>query len=242
MSEQKVAVVTGASRGIGRGIAERLGRDGYAVVVNYAGNKAAAEEVVASIEAAGSAAVAVQADVSQPAAIEELFRATEEAFGAPDAVVASAAVGFFSPHAAVTEADYDRVFDLNTKGTFFVLQQAARRVTDGGRIVALSTAGTQMPMQTAGVYAASKAAVERFAFALAKELGERQVTVNVVAPGTTDTDGLIMDEASVAQVVGQTPLGRLGTPADIADVVGFLAGPDARWVTGQLINVNGGIL
>jgi 3-oxoacyl-[acyl-carrier protein] reductase len=237
-----VAIVTGASRGIGRAVAERLGRDGYAVVVNYVGNAAAAADVVAAIEAAGGKALAVQADVSRLTDIERLFDQAQQAFGAPDVVVASAGTGHFAPHALVAEADYDRVFDLNAKGTFFVLQQAARRVRDGGRVIALSTAGTQMPLPAAGLYAASKAAVERFAFSLAKELGARQITVNVVAPGATDTDGLIMDEASIAQIVAQTPLGRLGAPADIADVVGFLAGPDARWMTGQLVNVNGGVL
>ena len=238
----RVAVVTGASRGIGRAVAERLGRDGHEVVVNYAGNRAAAEEVVASVEAAGSRAVAVQADVSRRTEIQRLFQEAEGAFGPPDVVVASAGIGLFAPHAQVTEEQYDSIFDLNARGTFFVLQEAARRVADGGRIVAVSTAGTQMPLPAAGLYAASKAAVERFAFSLAKELGARQVTVNVVAPGATDTDGLVMDADSVAQIVAQTPLGRLGRPDDVADVIAFLAGNDARWITGQLINVNGGVL
>jgi 3-oxoacyl-[acyl-carrier protein] reductase len=239
---EKIAVVTGASRGIGRAIAERLGRDGHSVVVNYVRDRRAADDVVEAITGSGGRAVPVQADVSDPGDIDRLFEEAEKVFGPPTVVVASAGAGAFVPTAEATEADFDRVFALNTRGTYFVLQQAARRVVDGGRIVAISTAGTQMPLAATGLYSGSKAAVERFAFSLAKELGGRGVTVNVVAPGATDTDGLVMDPGSVAQLVGQTPLGRLGTPSDIADVVGFLAGPDSAWITGQLVNANGGIL
>ncbi len=238
----KAAVVTGASRGIGRAIAERLGRDGARVVVNYASNRASADEVVAAVRAAGPGdAVAVQADVGVVRDVVRLFDEAEAAFGRPDVVVNSAGVSVFAPHADVSEADFDRVFAVNAKGTFFVLQQAARRVADGGRIVYVSTGGTMGGGAGGGAYAGSKAPGEQFVMALAKELGPRGVTANSVSPGVTETDGLIAPRAMLDQLVAATALGRLGRPDDIADVVGFLAGPDGRWVTGQNIRATGGI-
>jgi 3-oxoacyl-[acyl-carrier protein] reductase len=235
------AIVTGASRGIGRAVAERLAADGAAVAVNYASRRDAAEAVVAGIRERGGRAVAIGADVADPAAVRRLFDEAEAALGQPSVVVASAGTSVFKPHAETTDDDFDRVFGLNARGTYAVLREAARRLADGGRIVALSTGGTSVAAPMAGLYTGSKAAVERFAAALAVELGPRGITVNVVSPGLTETDGLIMPKHHLDAMVAQTPLGRLGQPADVADVVGFLVGPDGRWITGQNLRVSGGL-
>jgi len=237
----KSAIVTGASRGIGRAIATRLGRDGASVVVNYAGNADKAAEVVAEIADAGGNALAVQADMSKTDEIIRLFDTAEEAFGRPHLVVSAAAISLFKLHADLTTEDYERVFSLNTLGVMHVLQQAAKRVVDGGRIIQFSTGATKMQLPGAGLYAASKAAGEQLALCLSKELGHRGITVNLVSPGVTRTDGLIMPEAAIQQLIAQTPLGRLGEPADIADAVLFLASEEGRWINGQNIQVNGGI-
>jgi 3-oxoacyl-[acyl-carrier protein] reductase len=237
----RIAIVTGASRGIGRAIAERLAKGGARVAINYVKDEAAARAVVAAIEQGGGKAMAIQADVSVRADITRLFDETEKLFGRPDVVVASAGTSVFAPHAMVTEADFDRVFGLNTRGAFFVLQEAARRVNDGGRIVSISTGGTTAAFPAAGLYAGSKAATERFVAALSAELGPRKITVNTVSPGLTRTDGLVMPEPAIAAMVAQTPLGRLGEPADVADVVAFLASEEARWITGQNVRVSGGL-
>lgn len=238
----KNAVVTGASRGIGRAIAERLAGLGASVAVNYVRDEDAAAEVVASIERAGGRAVAIRADVGAPRDIARLFDEAEARLGKLDIVVASAGVSVFKPHAFVTEEEFDRVMAVNTKGVFFVLKEAAVRVRDGGRIVQISTAGTAMPYPAAGLYAGSKAAAELFAASLAKELGQRGVTVNTVSPGATRTDGLIMPREAIEGLIAQTPLGRLGEPADIADVVAFLTTDQARWLTGQNLHATGGII
>lgn len=238
----KVAIVTASSRGIGRAVAKRLGADGAAVVVNYVSSPEKAEAVVKEIEAEGGRAIAIQGSVASLADVLRLFDKTESQLGAIDIVVNVAGASVFKPHIELTDDDFDKVFLVNAKGAMYVLQEAAKRVKDGGRIVQFSTGGTMMPVPTGGIYAASKAAGERFAFALAKELGHRQVTVNVVSPGVTNTDGLIMPKEAVDQLIQQTPLGRLGQPEDVADVVAFLVSDDARWMTGQNIQSNGGIL
>ncbi|WP_435021477.1 SDR family oxidoreductase [Tundrisphaera sp. TA3] len=240
----KVAVVTGASRGIGRAIAERLGRDGASVVVNYAGNEAAAREAVAAVEAAGGRAVAVRADVGKVAEIARLFDEAIAAFGRLDILVNNAGTLFNKPLADVTEEEYDRIFDVNVKGTFFACQQAARRMADGGRIINFSSTTTVMMLPTYGAYVATKGAVEQLSRALAKELGPRGITVNVVSPGPTDTEmfGQGKTEQDKQRFAQMAALGRLGTPGDIADVVAFLAGDDSRWVTGQNIRANGGLM
>lgn len=240
--EGKVAIVTGASRGIGRAIALRLAADGASVAVNYVENEAAAAGVAREIEEAGGRAATVRADVGVRTEIVRLFDEAAQKLGPPDIVVASAGVSVFKPHAMVTEEDFDRVFGVNTRGVFFVLQEAAKRVRDGGRIVQISTAGTAMPFPATGVYAGSKAAAELFAAALSKELGARAVTVNTVSPGVTETDGLVMPKEAIAQLVAQTPLGRLGRPSDIADVVAFLCSEQGRWLTGQNLRATGGIV
>ena len=240
----KVAVVFAASRGIGRAVAERLGRDGAAVVVNYAANAAKAGEVVAAIGRAecGGPAVAVRGDASRRDDVRRVFDEAVQRFGRVDIVVNAAGASVFKPHDALTDEDFDRVFAVNARGAMYVLQEAGRRVVDGGRIVQFSTGGTAMPMPGAGLYAASKAAGEQMALALAKELGPRGIPVNLVSPGATDTDGLVMPKEQVEAIVAQTPLGRLGPPEDVADVVAFLCGPDARWMTGQNLRPTGGIL
>ena len=238
----KVAIVTGSSRGIGRGIAERLGRDGAAVVVTYAGNRDKAEEVVRSIESAGSKAIAIQVDVRQLEDVRLLFKQAIKQFGKVDILVNNAAgKNIFKPTADMTEDDYNSMFNI-TRGVYFALQQAAHHLADSGRIVSISTSGTAMAIPAGGAYSGCKAAIEQFSAALAKELGARGITVNTVSPGVTETDGLVLEQEQVNQLIAQTPLGRLGQPADVANAVALLVSDDAHWITGQSIRANGGIV
>jgi 3-oxoacyl-[acyl-carrier protein] reductase len=238
----KVAIVTGSSRGIGRGIAERLGRDGANIVVTYAGNRDKAEEVVAAIAAMGAKATTMQVDMRKLEDVKTLFENAIAQFGKVDILVNNAAgQNIFKPTAAMTEAEYNSMFDI-TRGVYFALQQAAHHLADGGRIVSLSTSGTAMAIPAGGAYAGCKAAIEHFSAALAKELGARGITVNTVSPGVTQTDGLVLEQAQVDQLIAQTPLGRLGQPADVADAVALLVSDDAHWITGQSIRANGGIV
>lgn len=238
----KVAIVTGSSRGIGRAIAERLGRDGAKVVVTYAGHQDKAEEVVSVIKASGSEAIAVQVNVREIEDVRSLFRKTLDRFGKLDILVNNAAgTNIFKPTAEMTEEEYNSMFDI-TRGVYFALQEAAKRMAEGGRVINISTSGTVMAIPAGGAYAGSKAAIEQFSAGLAKELGVRGITVNTVSPGVTDTDGLVLEQVQVEQLIAQTPLGRLGQPADIADVVAMLVSEDARWITGQHIRANGGIV
>jgi 3-oxoacyl-[acyl-carrier protein] reductase len=238
----KVAIVTASSRGIGRAIAKRLSQDGAAVIVNYVSSPEQAKAVVQDIESQGGKATAIQGSVVNKADVLRLFDETEKQLGKIDIVVNVAGASIFKPLDQLTDDDFDKVFSVNAKGAMYVLQEAAKRVKDGGRIVQFSTGGTMMPIPTGGLYAASKAAGERLAFSLAKEIGHRQVTVNVVSPGATDTDGLVMPKEAVEQLIQQTPLGRLGQPDDVANVVAFLVSDDAHWITGQNIQANGGFL
>jgi 3-oxoacyl-[acyl-carrier protein] reductase len=237
----KVAIITGASRGIGRAIAELLGRAKAAVVVNYANQAAKAEEVVKIINQEGGNAIAIQGDMSQVAEIESLFNTTKKHFGQIDIVVNNAGRGFFKPHSEITEAEFDSIFNLNTKGAFFVLQQAAKHITNGGRIVNIITTGTKNPMPAGGLYVGSKGASELFAVSLSKELGARNITVNNVSPGVTATDGLKLPPPALEELKQQTPLGRLGEPHDVAKVVGFLVSQQGSWVNSQTIQADGGI-
>ena len=238
----KVALISGGSRGIGRAIAERLGRNGADVALTYAGNQDKAEAVAATIRAGGVRALALQSDLSQVAQTRILFAEVLEHFGRLDIVVNNVGVSMFKLTTEIEEDDYDRVMGTNARGTFFALQEAARHVADGGRIINLASGATRQALPGAGVYAASKAAVEQFGMALSKELGPRGITVNQIGPGVTDTDGLVMPADALAHLIASTPLGRLGQPTDLADVVAFLASDDARWVNGQTLQVNGGIL
>lgn len=238
----KTAVVTGASRGIGRAVALRLARDGFAIVVNFAGNVAKAEEAVAQIEADGGRAVAVQADIARAVDVARLFDEAERAFGPVGVVVNSAGIMKMLPIATSSEDDLDATFATNVRGTFNVLKQAANRVPEGGRIVTFSSSVVAMSFPNYGPYAASKAAVEVLTRTLANELRGRQVTVNAVAPGATATE-LFLEGKSQEQIdrfAKLPPLERLGTPEEIATVVSFLVGPDGGWVNGQVLRANGG--
>jgi 3-oxoacyl-[acyl-carrier protein] reductase len=241
---RSVAVVTGASRGIGAAIAERLAKDGYAVVVNYAGNRQEADQVVERIAAAGGEAIALQADVSDPAAVQRLFEAVESRFGGVDVLVNNAGIMKLAPLADSDDALFDSQIATNLKGTFNTLREAARRLREGGRIVNLSTSVVGLKLENYGVYAATKAAVEALTAALSKELRGRSITVNAVAPGPTATDLFLNNKSPelIDRMAKMNPLERLGTPGDIANVVAFLAGVDGGWINGQVLRANGGMV
>ena len=240
----RIALVTGASRGIGAAIAQRLAGDGHAVIVNYAGNAAAAEQVVRSIEAAGGKALAAQADVADAAAVARMFDSAEAAFGGIDVLVNNAGILKLGAIAESDDALFDSQVAINLKGTFNTLREASRRMRDGGRIVNFSSSVVGRLIPTYGVYIATKAAVEGLTSVLAKELRGRNITVNAVAPGPTATDLFLKGKPQevVDSLAKMAPLERLGQPSDIADVVSFLAGPDAAWVNGQVLRVNGGLI
>jgi 3-oxoacyl-[acyl-carrier protein] reductase len=242
----KVAIVTGASRGIGRAIAERFARDGAAVVVNYSQSANQAKEVVTTIESQGGQAVAIQADMSRVPEIRRLFRDAQVRFDHIDIVVNNAARFIMKPLADMTEEEFDTVFLLNVKGPFFVLQEAARVLPTNGRIINISSGATTVGPPGMSTYVGSKAALELFSLTLANELGPRGITVNTVSAGLTETK-MFEDLAALwppevkMMLVQRTALGRLGQPQEVADVVAFLASDDARWVTGQNIRADGGI-
>ena len=238
----KTAIVTGSSRGIGRAIAERLSADGANVVVTFHGNRDKAEEAVATIKANGVDAIALQLDMRDLKSVRALFEQTKTRFGQIDILVNNAAgVNVFKPTAMLTEDEYDSMFQI-TRGVYFALQEATKHLADNGRIVSISTGGTSMAMAGAGAYAGSKAAIEQFSNCLAKELGAKNITVNTIAPGLTETDGLVLDEQQTQMLIAQTPLGRLGKPDDIAAAVSLLVSDDAHWITGQNIRATGGIV
>ncbi|AID31005.1 SDR family oxidoreductase [Mesorhizobium jarvisii] len=235
----KTAIVCGSSRGIGRAIAEGLATQGAAVVINYVGNQKAADEVVAGIASKGGKALAIQADISSVSDVRRLFDETESKLGAIDIVFANVGVAVIKPLTEATEADFGQVFGTNAKGTFFTLQEAARRVRDGGRIIAVSTGGTKMFFTQTALYLGSKGAVEQFVRVLSRELGSRGITVNALSPGFTDTD--LLPERDRAVAAGMSPFGRIGAPRDVADIAVFLASDEARWLTGENIQAGGGV-
>jgi 3-oxoacyl-[acyl-carrier protein] reductase len=224
-------------------VVRALAADGAAVVFSYVSNEGAAREVESAVGAEGGSASAVQAELGQVDSVRGLFAQAEEALGGLDIVVLNASVIVGGTIAEVQEADYDRVMNTNAKGTFFAMQEAARRVRDGGRIIAISSLNTVLPVAGNVLYSASKGAVEQFVAIAARELAPRQITVNAVSPGAIDTDLLrsANTEEDIAEMIRLTPLGRLGTPADIADVVAFLAGPRGRWMTGENLRAGGGV-
>ena len=242
--KQRCAIVTGSSKGIGAAVAERLARDGMAVVVNYASGAQAADALVAKIKATSATAIAVGADVSDPAAVARLFDQATDAFGGVDVLVNNAGIMKLKPVVETEDALFDQHVAINLKGTFNGLREAARRMRDGGRIVSFSSSVVGLYQPTYAAYAATKGGVEAMTHILAKELGKRGITVNAVAPGPVSTDMLLGDksEEQVAAVTKMIPLGRLGEPEDIARVVAFLVGPDGGWVNGQVLRANGGVV
>jgi len=240
----KVAIVTGASRGIGAAIAKRLAADGIAVIVNYAGREADAVAVVEQIQAQGGRAAALQADVAVPAQVAALFDQTAHLFGGVDILVNNAGIMNLSPIADTDDASFERQIAVNLKGSFNTLREAAKRLRNGGRIVNFSSSVVGLLQPGYAVYAATKAGVEAMTSILAKELRGRNITVNAVAPGPTATDLFLKGKPQevVDRLAKLAPLERLGQPGDIADAVAFLAGSDGAWINGQVLRANGGII
>lgn len=240
----KIALVTGASRGIGAAVAERLARDGFTVVINYAGSADLAEALVRKIEGASGRALAAQADVSDPAAVRHMFDAAEAAFGGVDVLINNAGVMTLSPIGETDDASFDRQVAINLKGSFNTLREAAKRLRPGGRIINFSSSVVGLLQPGYGVYAATKAGVEAITSVLAKELRGRNITVNSVAPGPTATDLFLNGKSPelIDRLAKLAPLERLGQPGDIAASVAFLAGPDGAWINGQTLRANGGII
>ena len=237
LDEPKVAIVTGASRGIGAAIAERLADDGFTVVVNYAGSAATAEALVGMIEKSGGSAVAVQADVSDPQAVTRMFDTAEASFGGVDVMVNNAGIMQLASIAETTDELFDHQVAVNLKGVFNGMREAAKRLRNGGRIISFSSSVVGLYQPTYGVYAATKAAIEAMTHILSKEMRGRNITVNAIAPGPTAT-ALFLDGKSqevIDHLSKLAPLERLGKPEDIASAVAFLAGPDGGWINGQVL-------
>jgi 3-oxoacyl-[acyl-carrier protein] reductase len=240
-TESRVAIVIGASGGIGRAVAERLAHDGIAVVTHFSGNAAAASDLAAKITADGGAATVAGADVADEAQMERVFQHATDTFGGVDVVVNAAGTMPLAPIAQMDLDTFDRIQRINVRGTFISSQLAARQLRDGGAIINFSTSITRLQAPTYGAYAASKGAVEAMTLILARELRGRDITVNTIAPGPTATPLFFegKSEELISHIASLNPMQRLGTPGDIAEVAAFLAGP-ARWVNGQTIFANGG--
>ncbi|MDJ0594267.1 MAG: SDR family oxidoreductase [Pleurocapsa sp. MO_226.B13] len=246
LSTQKIAIVTGASRGIGRAIAKRLSLDGFAVVVNYAHNREQAEAVVREIHGEGGDAIAVPGDVSKAQDVESLFDWAEKTYGGVDVLINNAGIQTPKPIDIADTDDelYDKIFNVNTRGTFLTLRQAARRLREGGHIVNFSTSAIGLAMPGYAIYSGAKIAVEIFTNIMAKELRGRNITVNAIAPGPTATDLFYQGKSAelIEKFAHKAPLERLGQPDDIASAVAFLVSPEGSWVNGQILRVNGGIV
>jgi 3-oxoacyl-[acyl-carrier protein] reductase len=240
----RVAIVTGATGGIGAAVSQRLAKDGFAVILNYAGKANAAETLAHSLQAAGTRAHAVQADVRDPAAVRRLFATAEQAYGGIDVVVNAAGAMPLATIAETDDAMFDHVIAINLKGTFNVLREAAQRVRANGRIINFSSSTVGLLMPTYGIYTATKAGVEALTKILARELRGRNVTVNAIAPGPTATNLFFEGKSQdvVDRFAKEAPLERLGRPDDIAGTVSFLAGPDGSWINGQTLRANGGMI
>jgi 3-oxoacyl-[acyl-carrier protein] reductase len=242
----KVAVVTGASKGIGAGIAKQLGAAGAAVVVNYASSKEGAEKVVAEIAAKGGKAIAVQADVSKAADVQRLFAETKKAFGPLDVLVNNAGIYQFGPLEAVTEAEFHRQFNTNVLGLLLTTQEAAKHFgAEGGSVINIGSIASRTTPPMSAIYSATKGAVDAITHVLAKELAPRKIRVNGINPGGVETEGAhaggIIGSDFEKQMVAQTPLGRMGQPEDIAPVALFLASADSGWLTGEILIASGGM-
>ncbi len=240
----RVAIVTGASRGIGRAIASRLAQDGFAVIVNYAGSASAAENAVRGIAEAGGRAHAIKADVSDSAAMTAMFDETVTRFGGVDVLVNNAGIMRLTAIADADDEAFDQTVAINLKGVFNGMREGAKRLRDGGRIVSFSSSVVGLYQPRYALYAATKAGVEAMSRILAKELGKRSITVNVVAPGPVSTEMFLNANSpeQVERIKQMNPLGRLGEPEDIAGVIAFLTGPDGGWVNGQVLRANGGVV
>ncbi len=242
----KVAVVTGASKGIGASIAKALGAAGASVVVNYASSKQGADRVVSEIVKKGGKAIAIQGDVSKPADVSRLFAETEKAFGHLDILVNNAAIYQFAPLGEITEEHFDRQFDINVKGLLLATQEAVKHFNgEGGSIVNISSVASQGTVPGSSVYSATKAAVDAITHVLAKELGAKKIRVNSINPGPVETEGLhsagILESDLMKEFEARTPLGRIAQPQDIAPIAVFLASPDSGWLTGETLFASGGL-
>lgn len=242
-NSRPVAIVTGASRGIGAAIAERLAKDGFAVAINYASSAGAADALVAKIEAEGGRAIAVRADIAKAADVRALFDTTIAELGKPNVLVNNAGIMKTATIAEFADALYDETFDINVRGTLNTMREAAAKLVDGGRVINFSTTALALNLPAYGLYNASKAAVEALTRVFAKELRGRNITVNAVAPGPVATELFLQGKTDeqVRHFASLPPLQRLGEPADIAAVVSFLAGPDSGWVNAQTLRANGGV-
>jgi 3-oxoacyl-[acyl-carrier protein] reductase len=243
-NSNKVAIVTGASRGIGAAVAQRLAKDGFTVVINYSADSKSAEALAQKIEAGGGRALSAKADVSNPNAVRGMFDAAEAAFGGVDVLVNNAGIMKLARIADSDDALFDQQIAINLKGSFNAMREAAKRLRDGGRIINFSTSVVGTKLETYGVYAATKSAVETMTAILSKELRGRSITVNAVAPGPVATDLFLHGKSPelIERFAKMNPLERLGTPEDIASSVAFLAGPDGSWINGQTLRANGGLV
>lgn len=237
---EKIAIVTGGSGGIGSAVCQKLATQGAKVVVHYGGSQKAAEKVVAKIRASDGEAIALQADLSKGKDVTKLFEQTEQKLGKPDIVINFAGTGDVGNLADMDEADFEKVFGLNTKGTFFCLKEAAKRLNDRGRIVTVSSGLVVRPQAGFGLYIGSKAAVESMSKVLAMEVGKRGITVNVVAPGPTETEMYSNSGDDSKAAASQSPFNRIGKPEDVADVVAFVVSEQCRWITGHVFQAGGG--
>lgn len=240
----RVAIVTGASRGIGAAVAQRLATDGFTVVINYSANAKPAETLVREIEAKGGRALAIKADVADSDAVRGMFDAVQATFGGIDVLVNNAGVMALAKIADSDDALFDQQIAVNLKGSFNAMREAAKRLRDGGRIVNFSTSVVGTRLETYGVYAATKSAIETMTAILSREMRGRNITVNALAPGPTSTDLFLNGKSPelIERLAKMNPLERLATPEDIASVVAFLVGPDGGWVNGQVLRANGGMV
>ena len=240
----KVAIVTGASRGIGAAVAERLATDGFTIVINYAGDTKSADALARRIEGKGGRALAVKADVGDPKAVRSIFDSAEAAFGGIDVLVNNAGIMKLAKIADSDDALFDQQIAVNLKGSFNAMREAARRLRDGGRIVNFSTSVVGTKLETYGIYAGTKSAIETMTAILSKEMRGRGITVNAVAPGPTATDLFLNGKSPdlIDRLAKMNPMERLGTPEDIASAVAFLVGPDGGWINGQVLRANGGMV
>jgi len=240
----KVAIVTGASRGIGAAVAERLATDGFTIVINYAGDTKSADALARRIEGKGGRALAVKADVGDPKAVRSIFDSAEAAFGGIDVLVNNAGIMKLAKIADSDDALFDQQIAVNLKGSFNAMREAARRLRDGGRIVNFSTSVVGTKLETYGIYAATKSAIETMTAILSKEMRGRGITVNAVAPGPTATDLFLNGKSPdlIDRLAKMNPMERLGTPEDIASAVAFLVGRDGGWINGQVLRANGGMV